>query len=1010
MRLSYHLLLFLPSLALAVDRSKFRTCQQTSFCRRHRNRIPRHKYRLNSVQFHPPSSFEDKVEEKKEEEKQGFFGRILNLNKFPSGENVDKFRGSAAVLTGKLNEGTRHVPLNFSVFVHSNGIWRVRITENFIRWTSDELVLNLDEMVAGKDVEELNESELKLVVDEANTSNYRGLKSGGSVLLLRLYPFEVKVLVENANGSKNEVMTLNSRNMMYFERKRSRNGEDEGVIKEEEKHGNDDEKKSKNGKEIVGYWEDGLAIYADGSREEKVDKEEEEMRLLEELEGVNQEDSEEDEDGLWTEKFHSHTDSKPNGPMSVGFDVTFPSQHLYGLPEHASQTSLKTTTGEGSDYSDPYRLYNLDVFEYELDNPMALYGSVPLLLSHTKSGTAGIFYFNPSETFVDIKRTDSSSSDAHFMSESGVLDLFLLPGPSPQDIYSQYATLTGRTPLPPMFALGYHQCRWNYRDQKDVDAVDAAFEKYDYPYDVLWLDIEHTDGKRYFTWNKDLFPEPKEMQEKLAQYGRKMVTIVDPHYKRDNNYYIHKEATSKGLYIKDKDGKNDFDGWCWPGSSSYLDFTNAKVRDWFATQFQLDRYEGSTPSLHIWNDMNEPSVFNGPEVSMQKDLLNLDGIEHREWHNLYGMLYHRATHEGLLSRQENERGFVLSRAFYAGSQRYGAVWTGDNTANWEHLAIATPMLLTLNLAGIFFSGADVGGFFENTSADLMTRWMQAGAYQPFFRGHAHHDTKRKEPWMYDEETLRRLRKVAMERYALLPYWYTVFHEGMVTGMPVMRTMWMEYPGLEEGFDIDDQFLVGGALLVKPVTEEDAYEQQVLFPTVDHWYDVESLRRIQMNNPTASSEIITVAASMDRIPVFQRGGTMVPRKLRLRRSSQLMTKDPYTLYFALNSLHNATGELYLDDEHSMEYEKGGYSLATLTADFTSGKVYNRVKTGDLWIGKSHDDLGMVERIVIMGVEKSPQSIEHNEKSISFQTFPKIKVIVIKLPSVNVLENWDINIKF
>lgn len=316
----------------------------------------------------------------------------------------------------------------------------------------------------------------------------------------------------------------------------------------------------------------------------------------------------------------------------------------------------------------------------------------------------------------------------------------------------------------------------------------AKFEELDYPYDVLWLDIEHTDGKRYFTWDKNLFPHPKEMQEKLWSQGRRMVTIVDPHVKRDDRYYIHKEATSLGLYVKDKDGKKDYDGWCWPGSSSYLDFTDERARNWWGDQFAYNRYQGSTPSLFTWNDMNEPSVFNGPEVSMQKDLRNLNGEEHREWHNLYGMLFQRSTAEGLTRRNpgENIRPFVLSRAFFAGSQKYGAIWTGDNAAEWSHLEIAAPMLLSLNIGALSFVGADVGGFFGNTDAELMTRWMQAGAYTPFFRGHAHHDAKRREPWMFGEETMVRLRKVALARYALLPYWYTVFREAALMGMPVMR--------------------------------------------------------------------------------------------------------------------------------------------------------------------------------------------------------------------------------
>ncbi len=348
---------------------------------------------------------------------------------------------------------------------------------------------------------------------------------------------------------------------------------------------------------------------------------------------------------------------------------------------------------------------------------------------------------------IHCNRTLKTSKRTFFnrMSESGVFDLFLLPGSSPRDLYAQYATITGRLELPPIFALGYHQCRWNYKDERDVYEVHGKFEEYDYPYDVLWLDIEHTDGKRYFTWDNRYFPNPIEMQNHLSKQGRRMVTIIDPHIKRDNNYRIHHEATKLGLYIKKNDGKSDYDGWCWPGSSSYLDFTDSSVRQWWSEQFAYSKYEGSTSSLFTWNDMNEPSVFNGPEVSMQKDLLNLAGVEHREWHNLYGMLFHRATSEGLILRNENKnvRPFVLSRSFFAGSQRFGAIWTGDNESSWSHLAIAAPMLLSLNVGGLSFVGADVGGFFGNPDAELMTRWVQAGAYQPFFRGHAHHDSQRR---------------------------------------------------------------------------------------------------------------------------------------------------------------------------------------------------------------------------------------------------------------------------
>ncbi|CAN0877416.1 Probable glucan 1,3-alpha-glucosidase [Linum grandiflorum] len=469
-----------------------------------------------------------------------------------------------------------------------------------------------------------------------------------------------------------------------------------------------------------------------------------------------------DEGEDWEEKFKGHTDSRPYGPQSISFDVSFYGAEIVsGLPEHATGVALKPTKGPGVEDSEPYRLFNLDVFEYLHESPFGLYGSIPLMIAHGKGGkSSGFFWLNAAEMQIDVLGdgwnadsglslpSDQKRIDTLWMSEAGIVDAFFFVGPGPKDVVSQYIAVTGKPAMPQHFATAYHQCRWNYRDEEDVENVDAKFDEHDIPYDVLWLDIEHTDGKRYMTWDSVTFPHPEEMQNKLAAKGRHMVTIVDPHIKRDDNYYIHKEATEKGFYVKDSSGK-DFDGWCWPGSSSYLDVLSPEVRTWFSTKFALDSYKGSTPSLYIWNDMNEPSVFNGPEISMPRDALHFGGVEHRELHNAYGYYYHMATSIGLVKRGDgNDRPFVLSRAFFAGTQRFGSVWTGDNTADWDHLRASVPMLLTLGLSGISFSGADVGGFFGNPEPELLVRWYQLGAFYPFFRAHAHQDTKRREPWLF----------------------------------------------------------------------------------------------------------------------------------------------------------------------------------------------------------------------------------------------------------------------
>uniref|UniRef100_A0A2P2MUY6 Probable glucan 1,3-alpha-glucosidase n=1 Tax=Rhizophora mucronata TaxID=61149 RepID=A0A2P2MUY6_RHIMU len=535
----------------------------------------------------------------------------------------------------------------------------------------------------------------------------------------------------------------------------------------------------------------------------------------------------------WEERFRGHTDRRPYGPQSISFDVSFyGANFVSGIPEHATAMALKPTRGPGVDRSEPYRLFNSDVFEYLADSPFGLYGSIPLMISHSKTGkSCGFFWLNAAEMQIDVLvdgwagesgislPSEKGRIDTFWMGEAGIVDTFFFVGPGPKDVVSQYTTVTGKPAMPQHFATAYHQCRWNYRDEEDVEHVDSKFDEFDIPYDVLWLDIEHTDGKRYFTWDLVLFPHPAEMQNKLAAKGRHMVTIVDPHIKRDESFQLHKQATEMGYYVKDATGK-DYDGWCWPGSSSYLDMLNPEVRSWWADKFSYSNYVGSTPSLYIWNDMNEPSVFNGPEVTMPRDALHHGGIEHRELHNSYGYYFHMATSMGLLKRGDmKDRPFVLSRAFFAGTQRYGAVWTGDNTADWDHLKVSVPMILTLGLSGMPFIGADVGGFFGNPEPELLVRWYQLGAFYPFFRAHAHQDTKRREPWLFGERNTELIREAIHVRYMLLPYFYTLFREANTTGVPVMRPLWMEFPSDEATFSNDEAFMVGGSLLVQGIYSE-----------------------------------------------------------------------------------------------------------------------------------------------------------------------------------------------
>lgn len=321
--------------------------------------------------------------------------------------------------------------------------------------------------------------------------------------------------------------------------------------------------------------------------------------------------------------------------MSVGMDFTFIGfEHVYGIPEHADSLSLKNTKGS----TDPYRLYNVDIFEYETYNPMSLYGAVPFMVAHsTTPKSVGLFWMNPSETWIDIESSNSGITGllsglvsdqkpnklTHWFSETGVLDVLFLLGPSIKDVMKQNAQLTGTTPIPPIYSLGYHQSRWNYFSTEEVTDVDQKADIYDIPLDAIWLDIEYTQdrSKKYFTWDPVKFHDHESMIKNLTAKGRRLIAIIDPHLKRESDYTVYNEATANGYLTKDPKEDKDFEGWCWPGSSVWADYLNPAVREWWGQKFDPKYFPGFEGGIvDIWNDMNEPSVFSGPEITAPRDM------------------------------------------------------------------------------------------------------------------------------------------------------------------------------------------------------------------------------------------------------------------------------------------------------------------------------------------------------------------------------------------------------
>ncbi|CEP63003.1 glucan 1,3-alpha-glucosidase ROT2 LALA0_S07e00210g [Lachancea lanzarotensis] len=610
----------------------------------------------------------------------------------------------------------------------------------------------------------------------------------------------------------------------------------------------------------------------------------------------------------FVDSFHySREDSLPFGPESAALDFTLVGVNdVYGIPEHADSLRLKDTS-EG----DPYRLFNVDVFEYNLNAKTPMYGSIPFMIGINPNFAAGIFWVNSADTWIDIEYT-TGDTRTHWISENGVIDVIIFLADKPLDITTAYTEITGKPQLPLISSIGYHQCRWNYNDESDVLTVDSQMDKAGIPYDFIWLDLEYTDGKKFFTWKPDAFPDPHRMLRKLWKHGRNLVALIDPHLKA--NYEVSQLVENTETSVRSDDGSS-YHGHCWPGESIWIDTMSKPARDLWSTL--VTKFLDKCQNLHIWNDMNEPSIFSGPETTAPKDLIHGGGFEERSIHNLYGLSVHETTYDAMKEfyKTENRRPFVLTRSFFAGSQRTAATWTGDNVANWDYLRQSIPMCLTNNIAGFPFIGADIAGFSGNPTQELLIRWYQAGMWYPFFRGHAHIDAARREPYLLQEPAKSIVRDTIRLRYSLLPTFYTAFYAASVNGTPIMNPMFYVHPEIKELYSIDDQFYLGeSGLLVKPVTDSGSETVSVYFPE-GRFYEYKTMKAFTVKKQGS----IEIEVPLNEQALFIEGGHILARRERYRRSSMLQKNDPFTLVIAPDAYGKAHGRLYVDDGETFSYE-------------------------------------------------------------------------------------------
>lgn len=583
--------------------------------------------------------------------------------------------------------------------------------------------------------------------------------------------------------------------------------------------------------------------------------------------------------------------------------------------------------------------WNTDAFGWQ-ESTDPIYKSIPYFITFRKGIAAGIFLDNTWRTSFDFNK---EYRDAYsFGSENGPLDYYILYGPEPKSVVENWAWLTGKTPLPPLWSLGYQQSRYSYYPETEVRRIANELRTRQIPADVLWLDIDYQLKNRPFTVDPETFPHFQQMVQDLKAQHFKTVVITDLHIADLPNagYKPYDEGKAGDHFVKNPDGST-YVGVVWPGKAVFPDFTQKSSRDWWGTLYSDFVKQGVAG---FWNDMNEPAIFQVASKTMPDDTVHrieepgfvTRTAPHLEIHNIFGMQNSRGTYEGLLKLAPDTRPFVMTRASFAGGHRYAVTWTGDNSANWNHLRQTTPQLLNLGLSGFAMAGADVGGFAGSPQAELLTRWLQIAAFQPIDRDHTAKGTNPQEPWENGTpEDLNIRRRYIEERYRLLPYLYTTTEEMSRTGLPIMRPLFLEFPqeaGSGQGIDstIDNEFLLGPDLLIAHSPFPDEMDNFfVSLPPVG-WYDYWTGARVEGSTPHKAidnSEAppgVHEQRNLDTLPVFVRSGAIIPEQ-PLVQSTDEKPQGPLTLrvYPPIGFNKDCNGSLYLDDGVSFAFKKGDY---------------------------------------------------------------------------------------
>ena len=613
--------------------------------------------------------------------------------------------------------------------------------------------------------------------------------------------------------------------------------------------------------------------------------------------------------------------SKDHASYPVSFNGTaFRVWKSMPLDEHYFGLGDKTGPLDRRDLS--FTMWNTDVGYQESTDP--IYKSIPFFLALRNGAAYGIFLDNTYRSNFDFGK---EFRDAYsFGAEAGELNYYFFYGPDPKRVVSDFTALVGRMALPPLFALGYQQCRYSYYPEARVRELAGEFRKRNIPADVIYLDIDYQEKNRPFTIDRERFPHFEQMVKDLRQQGFKMITITDLHIAKVPGYKPYDEGMAHDYFVKNPEG-SVYVGPVWPGPSVFPDFTRSAVRDWWGTLY-TDFVKMGVRGF--WNDMNEPAVFVYPTKTMPLDTVHDvedRKTDHREIHNVFGMENVHATHDGLLKLQPDVRPFVLTRAAYAGTQRYAATWTGDNTASWNHIRLSLTQLTNLGVSGYAFVGDDIGGFNGSPTPELLTRWMELGVFNPIYRNHASKGTRDREPWV-DGPMHEAIRKKYIEtRYRLLPYIYTGMEEASRTGVPLMRPMFLEFPAETTLTTNGEEYMFGSGLLVAPKVWPFLQPYDVVLPKGD-WVNYWTGERL------AGGTTIKVDPPVDTLPVYVRAGTIIPQQPVVQNVDET-PKGPLELRVYPGP--DCSGNLYMDDGNTFAYQKGEFLRVHFTCEVASGEV-------------------------------------------------------------------------